>query len=93
MPQNDASDEAAYRDTIKLSPAMAAALTRIGIGDFRTVDQPERMAWVVLVLRELEDRDEWFPHGKWATIQHLEMQLIECAETVARIVADGKGAK
>ena len=38
---------------------------------------PEQWAWVFLQLRESEDRPEWFPKGKWATIQVIEQQLAD----------------
>ena len=38
------------------------------------------MAWLVLLLKECEDRPEWFPKGKWATIQHIEGQINEAVK-------------
>jgi hypothetical protein len=70
-------------DTISISAQTAAALSMIGIGDFYAVNTPERMAWAVLVLRELPDRPEWFVAGKWATIQYIEGQLAACAKLAA----------
>lgn len=74
-------------DTISISANTAAALSTIGIGDFYTVNTPERMAWAVLILRELPDRPEWFVAGKWATIQHIQGQLDACAAATAVDVA------
>lgn len=71
------------RDTISLSPATAEGLGRVGLGDFNRVEPPERMAWVVLVLTKLDDAPWMFPRGKWATIQHIQQQLDECAEDAA----------
>jgi hypothetical protein len=34
-------------------------------------------AWIAFLLRESPDRPEWFPKGKWATIQFLETELIQ----------------
>ena len=33
---------------------------------------PEFWAWTWFQLREAEDRPEWFPKGKWATLQVIE---------------------
>lgn len=35
----------------------------------------ENWAWLWFQLRESEDRAEWFPSGKWATIQFIEERL------------------
>jgi hypothetical protein len=77
------------RDTISISAITAAALSTIGIGDFYTVNTPERMAWAVLILRELPDRPEWFAAGQWATIQHIERQLAASARLTAEALASG----
>jgi len=39
----------------------------------------EVSAWLFFRLREAEDRAEWFPSGKWATLQRLEQLLSEAA--------------
>ena len=68
-------------------------MTADGIGlaldqDFNRVELPERMAWVVLLLREIEDSEKYFPTGKWATIQFIESQLEKAArQEIQRIVA------
>jgi hypothetical protein len=36
---------------------------------------PAEWAWVHFQLKVAEDRPEWFPKGKWATIQAIEMFL------------------
>lgn len=36
---------------------------------------PEHWAWLVYQLKEAEDRSEWFPKGKYATIQVIEEYL------------------
>ena len=68
-------------------PRTVAFLNGLGLGDFTGTEQPERMAWVARVLRNLPDADDdQFPHGKWATIQSIESQVDECAaETAAEI--------
>jgi len=43
--------------------------------DFNKVESLERMAWIVLLLKRVEDKDEFFPMGKWTTIQSIEQQL------------------
>ena len=67
-------------DSIELSYAAADGLSLALDQDFYRFESLERMAWIVLVLRKLEDKDEWFPRGKWATIQSVEAQL----ETAAK---------
>jgi len=69
---------------INLSPRVAEGLEKALSQDFYGVENPERMAWVVLVLKKLDDNENWFPHGKWATIQNIESQLDACAEISAR---------
>lgn len=32
----------------------------------------EYAAWLTFALRKVEDRIDWFPSGKWATIQKLQ---------------------
>jgi hypothetical protein len=64
---------------VTLTARTAEALSNLGIGDFNGVEQPERMAWVVLVLRKLKDQPIVFPRGKWATIQEIERQLDHAA--------------
>lgn len=74
-------------DTITLLASTVVFLDTLGLGDFSKVETPERMAWVVLVLRALPDAPGRFPHGKWGTIQAIETQLIECAATEAERLA------
>lgn len=38
---------------------------------------PSEWAWMWFRLREAEDKPAWFPHGKWATLQHIEMLLVD----------------
>jgi hypothetical protein len=66
------------KDTITLLPKTAEAIGNALDQDFNTVETPERMAWIVLLLKRLPD--EKFPHGKWGTIQSIEYQLKECAD-------------
>lgn len=63
-----------------LSPATIAGIGQALDQDFCGAETPERMAWVVLLLRKLEDRAEWFPRGKWATIQEIERQIDVCVD-------------
>ena len=37
--------------------------------------QPQWMAWLIYLLKELPDDSEFFLHGKWATIQRMEELL------------------
>lgn len=63
------------KDTIEISRVVADALSKVFGQDFNRIEQPERMAWIVLLLRNVPDSEENFPHGKWATIQNIEYQL------------------
>jgi hypothetical protein len=36
---------------------------------------PAAWAWIWFVLREAEDRPEWFPHGKVAILEAIEASL------------------
>jgi hypoxanthine phosphoribosyltransferase len=45
---------------------------------------PSEWAWVVYQLKVAEDRPEWFPKGKSATIQKIEMSLYEVAKREVR---------
>jgi hypothetical protein len=73
-------------DTVTMLRSTAEAI-RSALGeDMSCAEMPERMAWIVAVLKELPDSDEAFPHGKWATIQALESQVQEAA---AKRAAEG----
>jgi len=52
--------------------------------DFNRTETPERMAWIVLLLKRVPDGDKYFPFGKWATIQSIEEQLEKAAENYNR---------
>jgi len=41
---------------------------------------PQERAWIWFQLCAAEDRPEWFPKGKWATIQHIATILDEEAD-------------
>ena len=66
-------------DTIEISGKVAKALSMALDQDFNRIEQPERMAWILLILKKLPDKESIFPHGKWATIQSIEGQLDEAA--------------
>ena len=55
---------------------------------------PAAWAWLWFVLREVEDRPEWFPHGKSAILQVIEASLRVEAQTErpvqARSVSGGE---
>ena len=70
-----------YEDQINIT-SMAADGMGLALGqDFNRVESPERMAWIVLLLKHIEDTGEHFPHGKWATIQSIEVQLEHAVQT------------
>ena len=70
--------------TINLSPRVADGIGKALNQDFYRVETPERMAWAILILKKLDDNEDWFPHGKWAIIQNIEAQLDVCADNCAR---------
>lgn len=79
-------------DYVRISERTADALSQLGMGHFSTLVEPERMAFVVLVLREIPDGRiadgdgrlvHVFPAGKWATIQEIERQLGAQAKALA----------
>ena len=47
--------------------------------DMRLTGSLESWSFLFFQLREAEDKPEWFPRGKWATIHHLEALLTEAA--------------
>jgi len=59
--------------------------------DFNRIETPERMAWIVLLLKRVDDTEEFFPFGKWATIQNIEAQLEKAANhTIHAMRSDGE---
>ena len=75
------------KDTVDLLGHTAEALSLLGLGDVVRVNSPEHMAWVARVLRHVPDSETAFPSGKWATIQHIEAQVDECAKVRAAEIA------
>jgi hypothetical protein len=67
-------------DSIKIYQKTADAITNSTGIDVYAIDSPEKMAWIVLLLKEIPDSEKNFPFGKWATIQEIERQLQECAK-------------
>lgn len=45
-----------------------------------SVYDPKNCAWLLFLLRAAPDHTEWFPHGKWATLQRLEQIIDSAAE-------------
>lgn len=41
--------------------------------------EPDRLAWLVVILKVTPDDPDLFLSGKWATIQHLESLLLDAA--------------
>ena len=67
---------------VLLSHAAAQGLEKaIGIVvTVNTENSAEKMAWVVELAKLVEDRPEFFPRGKSATIQNIERQITAMAE-------------
>jgi len=72
-----------FEDQINLTSKANEGMERALAQDFGHVEIPERMAWIVLQLRHMEDTEEFFPMGKWATIQSIEGQLEKAAKHYA----------
>lgn len=68
------------KDSIKIYSATRDGINSLNIIDVQLLSPPETMAWLVLLLKQIPDTEEVFPHGKWATIQNIESQLEECAK-------------
>jgi hypothetical protein len=71
--------------TVSLSPAAAKGVGSALDQDVYEVESAERMAWLAVLLRKCEDRSDWFPRGKWATIQHIEGQVDQAADEYLEI--------
>lgn len=79
------------RDTVSLLPSTADALDGYVCPVFGCNADLAAMAWLVLVLRETPDTAERFPHGKWATIQSIESQLVAAAKEFVASVSTTTG--
>ncbi len=75
-------------DVIRVSNETSDALSTLGLGDFYTTMTGERAAFLVLIMIQLPDRPEWFPKGKWATIQSMAKQLEAEATEIAMAIND-----
>ena len=77
-----------WDDCVRLSNDTANALNQLEICGYvgRVNSDEPAMAWLFFVARELPDTDQIFPRGKWATIQHIEGQLIKMAQLRAEQV-------
>lgn len=68
------------RDSILIesdfTPATGAALECL-FGSELVRGGVESWAWIWFCLRSLPDDSEYFPCGKWGTIQHIEQMLDE----------------
>lgn len=73
--------------SVSISRETAVALSSLGLGEVQQVEPAERMAWIVRVMRVLPDKPEWFPKGKWATIQHIEEQITDAAGVEGCLIA------
>jgi hypothetical protein len=51
---------------------------------------PEQWAWIYFQLQACEDSPEWFPKGRWATIQAIGMFLLEEATVEMSLAAPTK---
>jgi hypothetical protein len=51
----------------------------------------EAWAWLAVRLRVAQDRQQWFPKGKWATIQYIEELLLEEAKALIGQAAEARG--
>lgn len=49
-----------------------------------THESPARMAWLVLIAKQIPDKETFFPRGRSATIRDIESQLEEAAQSKTR---------
>jgi hypothetical protein len=73
----------AIDDFVSISDQSAEAFNRLGLGDFYTIMPARDMAFLAIILPMLDDRPEWFPKGKWATIQHIQQQITDISEKIS----------
>jgi hypothetical protein len=52
---------------------------------------PTEWAWVLIQLKVTEDRPEWFPRGKSATLQVIEKHLLDLAKAETKPWTKGAG--
>lgn len=70
-----------------LAKMLTAAIGDNGY-DIVHVDVPIALL-IVEAAKRAEDRDKWFPHGKWATIQSMQSRI---DKQLAKMFEDGGGA-
>lgn len=75
---------------ITMSKETADSLTALLGMKIWPLDTAERLSWIVRILRHMSDVPEFFPKGKWATIQHLEDQLEDAAKLYAVNIEEEK---
>jgi len=46
---------------------------------FQPWTEPQWVAWLIEILKQSDDDPLLFPHGKWATIQHLQGKVAAMA--------------
>lgn len=63
-----------------------------GYTDSRFVDVPTALL-IVEIAKIAEDRDEWFPCGKWATIQAIQSRIGEQLYTLLQTYVLSKKTK
>ena len=70
-----------------LSPLTYRALEGLseqrGWPDMQVYMEPQDVAWLTFRLKYVEDSEEDFPHGKWATIQRLQQMVEDAARADA----------
>ena len=59
--------------------ALANLCSRKGWADLYGYGEPEQIAWLSFLLEFVDDSEEVFPRGKWATIQRLQDLVREAA--------------
>jgi len=59
-----------------------------GYTDSPLVDVPTAL-FIIEVAKLVNDREDWFPHGKWATIQAIQERI----ETELKALTEGRDEK
>jgi hypothetical protein len=59
--------------------ALKAFGERRGYEWLQPYTEPQWVAWLIEILKQSDDDESLFPHGKWATIQHLQGKVAAMA--------------
>lgn len=72
------SDSINMKDLLSWHALKSFANSR-GYEWFQVWTEPQWVAWLIEILKQSDDDPLLFPHGKWATIQHLQGKVAAMA--------------